>query len=182
MESIAARSSTTRVVVGIAVPLLVAAAAFALWWLSDRLLYIGPLDRATFGWVVVVPVWLAVPLASAAGWRGLDPRARSIVAPAVGVLAGVATALFLWQAVASPNCQYGAIRGPDSWIGPALVIGAVVGGGLAWSSTLASNQLAAGHHVRAVMVGLSTQAAMMFVAILVFTAFALTTAQCQRPS
>jgi hypothetical protein len=181
MESIAARSSTARVVAGIAIPLLVAAAAFALWWLSDRLLYMGPLDRATFGWLVVVPVWLAVPLASAAAWRGLDARARSIMASTVGLLVGGATALFLWQAVASPNCQFGAIRGPEAWIGPSLVMGAVVGAGVAWSSILASTQVAAGRHIRAVLVGLASQAAMMFLAILVFTAFALTTSQCQRP-
>jgi hypothetical protein len=182
IESIAVRSSAARVVVGIAVPLIVAAVAFLLWWLSDRLLFVGPLDRATFGWIVVVPMWLAVPLASALAWRGLDTRARSIVASAVGLVAGGATALFLGQAVASPDCQYGAIRGPEAWIGPVLVIGAVMGGGLAWSSTVASSQLAARHTARAIFVGLAIQAGVMFVAILVFTAFTLTTPQCQRPA
>ncbi|MBA2373099.1 MAG: hypothetical protein H0V74_02700, partial [Chloroflexi bacterium] len=46
---------SARVAWGTAVPLALVALAYALWWLSDRLGYIGPLDRAAFGWAVVIP-------------------------------------------------------------------------------------------------------------------------------
>ncbi|MHB8958379.1 MAG: hypothetical protein ACYDAN_01980 [Candidatus Limnocylindrales bacterium] len=42
--------------VATAVPLAVAGLAHALWSVSDRLGYIGPLDKAAFGWAVVIPV------------------------------------------------------------------------------------------------------------------------------
>jgi hypothetical protein len=56
-----------RVWLAIVAPLVVVDVAYLLWAVSDRLLYVGPLDRATFGWLVVVPVWLAAPIAAAIG-------------------------------------------------------------------------------------------------------------------
>jgi hypothetical protein len=46
-------SSTGRrsPVVSIGAPLAGAAAAYLLWWISDRLLVIGPFDRAAWGWL-----------------------------------------------------------------------------------------------------------------------------------
>ena len=38
-----------RIVVGAVLPLVVAGIAYLLWWISDRILYVGPLDRAAFG-------------------------------------------------------------------------------------------------------------------------------------
>ncbi len=63
-------------------PVLVVGAAYALWWISDRLLYVGPLDRAQFGWLVVVPTLLAAPVVAGVAWAGLDER------PAIGAAAG----------------------------------------------------------------------------------------------
>ena len=162
-------------------PLMAVAAAFALWWLSDRLMFIGPLDRATFGWLFVVPVWLATPLVSAFAWRGLASREKTIAATTLGVIVGGAAALLLWQATANPNCQFGAAHGPGAWIGPALVLGVLIGGGLAGSSILAANRIAAGRTLTAIAAGAGTQVGFMVVAILIFTAFALTTPACQRP-
>jgi hypothetical protein len=35
---------------------LVYAGGIVVWWVSDRLLVIGPFDRAQIGWVLVVPM------------------------------------------------------------------------------------------------------------------------------
>lgn len=173
--------SPARVVAGVGIPLLVTAAAFGLWWLSDRLLYVGPLDRATFGWVVVVPLWLATPIASALAWRQFSARGMRIAATTLGLIVGGAAALLLWEAAAHPNCQYGASSGPEAWILPALILGAVIGGGLAASSLVASRRLATGRILGSLVAGAATQACFMAIAILAFTSFALTTSQCQRP-
>ena len=75
-------------------PLLVVAVAFVLWWISDRLLYVGPLDRATFGWAVVVPLWAAAPTFAGFSWRRSAAGARTRFATLGGVAVGGVAALF----------------------------------------------------------------------------------------
>ncbi len=55
-----------RLGLGIAAPFGVVALAYALWWISDRLLYIGPFDRVSFGRAVVVPVWVMTAVVAGA--------------------------------------------------------------------------------------------------------------------
>ena len=45
-----------RLVLAALLPLAVLGVVYAIWWISDRLVIIGPIDRATFGWLVVVPL------------------------------------------------------------------------------------------------------------------------------
>jgi hypothetical protein len=61
-----------RFLVAAAAPLAIVALAYALWWISDRLLDIGPLDRAAFGWAVVIPIWLAAPIVAGFIWSRLS--------------------------------------------------------------------------------------------------------------
>lgn len=169
-----------RFALGVAVPLALVALAYALWWISDRLLYIGPLDRAAFGWAVVVPVWLAAPVAAGFAWRGLTSWTRNIAALVVGALvAGVAAVLF-WQSVAYPNCEYGATHTPAEWILPSLALGAVIGGGLAISGLVTSAVVRQGRPWLAVVVGAGTEFVMVFAAILV-AGMVLLGPGCQRP-
>ena len=68
-----------RIVVGAVLPLAVAGIAYLLWWISDRLLYVGPLDRAALGWVVVIPTWIAAPAVAGLLRRCEDrPRASAM--------------------------------------------------------------------------------------------------------
>jgi hypothetical protein len=71
----------------IGLPFLAVLIVFGLWSLSDQLIFIGPLDRATFGWGVVIPLWLLLPVAAAAAWSGLDDRPRTGAAVLLGVAA-----------------------------------------------------------------------------------------------
>ena len=169
-----------RVAWGTAVPLGLVALAYALWWVSDRLLYIGPLDRAAFGWAVVIPVWLAAPIAAGFAWRGLTARASRLAAVVVGsVIAGVAAVLF-WQSVAYPDCAYGATHTPADWALPSLVLGLVIGGGLAISALIASKFVRQGRLWTAVVLGAGTEIVMVFGAILV-AGMMLLGPGCQRP-
>ncbi len=165
-----------RVALGTAIPLAVVALAYALWWVSDRLLY----DRAAFGWAVVIPVWLAAPVAAGFAWRGLTARASNIAAVVVGtVIAGV-TAVLFWEAVAYPDCAHGATHTPGDWVLPSLVLGLVIGGGLAVSALIASRFVHQGRPWRAVVFGAGTEIVMVFAAILV-AGLVLLGPGCQRP-
>ncbi len=173
-------AESIRVALGVAVPFAVVALAYGLWSLSHRLLYIGPLDRAAFGWAVVIPVWVGVPIASAYVWHRLTPRSSRVAAAVVGAsVSSVATVLF-WQAVAFPECEFGAVRTAIDWIMPALLVGVVIGAGLVVSGLLATTLVRGGHPWRAVAIGAGTELAFVFGAILV-TGVVLLSPGCQRP-
>ena len=169
-----------RRAVAVGAPLAVAALAYSLWWISDRLVYIGPFDRATFGWAMVVPVWLATPFVAALVWRSLSSRATLEAAGLVGVIVTGVAAVLLWRAVAYPGCENGAIRTSSEWVLPSLLIGAVVGGGIAASGLVAVRVLRAGPPVWAVVAGATTSFVTIFVAIAMFAMVASGPA-CQRP-
>lgn len=169
-----------RVVLGVAAPLAVAAFAYALWWISDRLLYVGPLDRAALGWAVVIPVWVAAPVAAGFAWHRLTPRSSLLAAVLVGATISAAAAALFWQAVANPACEYGAIDTPGDWVLPSLIVGGVIGGGLAGSGLFASKIVREGRPWRAVVLGAGAEVFTVFAAILV-AGVMLTGPGCQRP-
>jgi hypothetical protein len=162
-------SALHRLLSSVFVPLAVTGLAYALWAISDRVLVIGPFDRATFGWFVVIPVWLAAPVAAGFTWRSLSrSESRSAALIVSTVLTMIAAGLF-WQATAFPDCEFGAVRGPIDWLIPSLVLGAVIGGGLGVSGLVATNFARRGQRWRAVLAGAGAELAMVFVAILVAT-------------
>jgi hypothetical protein len=176
----ASRRHPVRLMVGVVVPLAVVALAYGLWWVSDRLLYIGPLDRAAFGWLVVIPVWLAAPVAAAFAWRGLTSRDSIVAAIVVGATITGLAAVTFWQSVAYPDCAYGATHAPVDWVLPSLILGGVIGGGLAVSGLLALRFAREGRRLSTVILGAGTEILMVFAAILVAGAILLGPG-CQRP-
>lgn len=169
-----------RFTLGVAVPLAVVALAYMLWSISDRLLYIGPLDRAAFGWLVVIPIWIAAPIAAGFIWRFVPPRRAVIAALLVGsTISGVAAGLF-WQSIAHPSCAYGAARAPGDWTLPSLALGLVIGGGLAISGLVAAIFVRGGRPWRAIVVGAGAEAVMVLAAI-VLGGVILIGPGCQRP-
>jgi hypothetical protein len=156
-----------RLGLGVAVPLAVLALAYGLWWMSDRLLYVGPLDRAAFGWLVVVPVWSCAPITAGFAWRRLSQGNTTVTALVVGCATAAAAAVLFWLAVAHPDCQFGATRSPGDWILPSLIVGAVIGAGPSVSGVLAVTLVRTGHPWRAAFIGLAAQLTLVFVAIVV---------------
>jgi hypothetical protein len=154
--------------------------AYGLWWISDRLVSIGPLDRAAFGWAVVIPVWLAAPVVAGFAWTRLTGPERRVAAVAVGTAVGLAAATLFWSAIAFPDCQYGATLTPGDWVPSSLVIGGAIGGGVAFSGLVASRFASKGWRWRAAAVGACVELAMVFAAIFV-AASVLMTGGCQRP-
>ncbi len=169
-----------RLGLGVTAPLAVVVLAYALWWISDRLLYIGPFDRAVFGWAVVVPAWLMAPVVAGLAWRRLTPR-DTVLAPAVlAVVVSAVAAVLFWVAVAHPDCQVGAVRTPAEFVLPSLLVGLVIGAGMAGSGVLAMTIARGGHPWRAALGGAAMEFFLIWVAILVGAAV-LGGPGCQRP-
>jgi hypothetical protein len=174
------RDQPGRFALGVAIPLALVALPYALWWISDRLLYVGPLDRATFGWAVVIPVWLAAPVAAGFAWRSLSSRTRGAAALVVGAVVAIVAAVLFWQSVAYPNCEYGATHTPAEWILPSLVLGSMIGGGLVVSALVTSAVGRQGRPWFAVVVGAGVELVLVFAAI-VTAGIMLAGPGCQRP-
>jgi len=165
----------------IVVPLALVGVAYLLWVVSDRLLYVGPFDRATFGWLVIVPAWLAAPIAAGFAARRLDPSERRLAALATGaVVAGVGAILF-WQAVAFPDCQFGARQDATAWALQSIAIGVVVGAEFGSTALLVGRFGKEQRLWRAVVVGSSAGIALLFGDILVASVVLLGSNGCQRP-
>jgi hypothetical protein len=167
-------------VLAVAIPLAVAGAAYGLWFLSDRLVQIGPLDRATFGWLVVVPVWAAAAAAAGFAWRRLSSAAQWIVATICGFVVGTQVTVNFWLAVSTPGCQFGATRAPADWWGPALEVGLLIGAGFAVAGVVATRLVAAGRPWLALLLGALIQVGAAALAIL-FVSTQMITGVCQRP-
>jgi len=134
-------SHRSRVALGVAVPLGVLVLAYALWHYSDLVGYVGPLDKASFGWVVVAPVWLLAPLAAGWTWRELTPPASALAKVIVGaIVTTVATVLF-WIAVTEPACEFGPRTPSTGWMAPSILIGLLVGSGLVAGGSFAAHEI-----------------------------------------
>jgi hypothetical protein len=169
-----------RFLVGVAVPLALAVLAYVLWWVSDRLVYIGPVDRATFGWSVVVPVWIAAPVAGGFVWDRLGRPSRNLAAIVDGAVIGGAATILLWLAIAFPTCQFGGAPTPAAFVAPSMIVGIVVGGGQAATGLLVASLVRQGRPWRAAVVGIAVGFALVFVAILVASSVLLGS-PCGRP-
>lgn len=174
------RAAWARVAIAAAAPLAGVALAYLLWWISDRLVVIGPLDRATFGWLVVVPVWALTPTMAAYAWRALDAEETWLVAAAVGLVIAALAAVLFWLAGAFPDCEFGAQRTPVELILPSVIVGMVIGGGFAATCLVTAAVLRRGRWWSALLVGAGSALALVFVAIMVAAPFMMS-AGCQRP-
>ena len=163
----------------ITVPLALIAAAFFLWWLSNQLVVIGPLDRATFGWLVLVPMLASVPIIGGIFLAQTPLRAHWPVATLVGAVAGFAVAFLFYQSVSMPDCEFGAIRTDAEWLPNAVGFGLAVGAPLS-VGLVSVARLWSEHRVGAVLAGLAASAAgYVLLAIVLGLSFQ---PLCNRPS
>jgi hypothetical protein len=99
-----ARRSHSLATLGIAPALLVL--ALAVWFVSDRLVTIGPFDRAKIGWAVVVPLLALAPGAAALGGSSSTSQglARLIVA-LTSIVTSIVVVFGLASAITFVDCR-----------------------------------------------------------------------------
>lgn len=123
--------------VAVAIPLALLALAYALWAISDRLLWIGPFDRAAFGWIVVAPLsWLAPGIAGLA-WSGMPASRRLVAALIVGGLVAVVSAALVANAIDFAKCA--PVSSIAEVLPASLAIGVVIGLGPALGALVAAS-------------------------------------------
>ncbi len=161
-------------------PLALASVAFALYLISDRLGSIGPLDRASFGWLVVVPLWVAVPVVAALLWARHGRRGSVLPSVVVGCSIAAIAASLLAQGLDSTTCGYGGVRTTAETLVGSLAVGAVIGGGPAAGGLLGSFLIRRGHAAPGVLTAGAVGLLSIFAAVMVATGLLLA-AGCQRP-
>lgn len=170
----------TNLIRAIALPLVVLGLAYVLWRISDRLVWIGPFDRATFGWAIVIPVWLSAPIVAGVAWRAMPDSVVRLAAPTVGIALAAASGWLLWKAIAFPGCTYGSNLTPAEMALPAGITGLVLGGGVAAAGLIARNAFRRYAVVPAI--GLGVVATVIAFVVTFFVAVAVLMNQgCQRP-
>jgi hypothetical protein len=113
-----ARRLDRRLLIGPALVVL----GLVLLKVSDVLLYIGPLDRAAFGWLIPVPMLLLAPGTIGVAARRSGPTAARRVALVTGLILGLAVG----SAWFASSTQIGCDPQPD--LTSVGVAGAVVAG------------------------------------------------------
>jgi hypothetical protein len=159
-------------------PLLVVGLAAALWLISDRLLYVGPLDRATFGWLVVIPMWAAAPAATGLAGTHLADIPRTPAAFFDGLVVGAIVGVLLWWSAVTMACP--PTQTPMELALRSIVLGVMTGGAFAFACHIAGGHAAAGHPWRAVAFGAIPQ--LFILAIVPTVSFFTFYGLCQRPS
>jgi len=172
-------AAALRLVVAVAAPLVVLVVAYGLWLISDALLYVGPLDRAAFGWAVVMPVGFASPVVAGFAWRTLDRRGTVIAAATFTIVVATLAAALFWRSVAFPDCEW-PVRAPGEWIVPSVLTGALIAGGLALSGIVSMRLWRKGRWILAVVAGAGTELAMTFLVIVVIGVTLLAGPGCSR--
>lgn len=171
-----------RAIRAIAVPLAFVAAAFGLWWLGDQLGSVGPLDKAAFGWAVVIPLWLAAPVAAGWAWARLTRHGAISSALGLSAVVGVAAAILLWRATTGIDCAGGPTRTPAEWIVPSLVIGAGVGAVPALAGLAAVVPVRERRWMLGVVLGAGGGLVLTFAVMIGSFALFFAGPGCQRPS
>lgn len=175
-----ARFQPAQFLLAVAAPLAVLAMAYGLWRFSDELLWIGPLDRAAFGWLVVVPFWATAPVAGAVASRTMSTRASALAGFTAAAAVAGPVALFVWQSVASPACPTGLIRSALEMMVPAIAIAAILGLGLGTAMFIGSEFWREGSRRAAVLSAVTIHLATSGLALALGPTFIIGPL-CQRP-
>jgi hypothetical protein len=165
---------------GITAPVAVLALAYALYWISDRLLYIGPLDRAWFGWLVVVPLLLIAPVPAGLAWSRLTLPSVMVAAAVVATSVAAVEAALFWLPIAHVDCQFGSRMTPAEAVGPSLIVGLLMGVGYVLASRLVAALVRRGHPWWGSLLGMGSGLSVWTVTLFAGQAL-IPFGLCQRP-
>jgi hypothetical protein len=100
------RREANRWLIAVA-PFALFAAVVIVWMAIDRFVTLGPLDRAQLGWLVAVPLTIAIPVVAAWAGRQLGRSWRPAIALGLGLVGGFAVAWPFWVSYASQCAAVG---------------------------------------------------------------------------
>ena len=173
IDPVGSGGHSLRVAIGVALPLGLVALASALYAISG---YgrsgIGPLDVGVVLLGTVAPLWLSSPVVAGFIWRRLTRRQTKLAALIVGTLVSSAAALAFWQWIGTPfDCGFGTVTPAIDFLPQSIIVGVVVGGGLALSGLLVTELVRLGVRWWAVVIGAGSEAALFGLAVFVGFAF-----------
>jgi len=177
------RSEVGGKIVGAAGPLALFAVLYGLWVASDRLVHVGPLDRGSFFWVVLLPLWCLSPSLAALLWRGrLRPEATQIVALAVGLVLAIVASAILWIAGTTDQgtCEFGPRTEAPGLIVPMGLLGILIGGGWALNAVVAASVVGGGRLRRGVGLGVALALAHFVIVVVATGLVIMLTGGCNR--
>jgi hypothetical protein len=144
------RTSRSLAALGVA-PLLLLL-ALAIWFVSDRLVVIGPFDRATIGWAVVLPLLVVAPgTAALAGSSSTSQGLARLVVAVTSIVTGMIVVFGLASAITFVDCR--PATGPLEVVPRTLPTAFVFGSGFAISVAAAWGPALHGRRLVAVIVG-----------------------------
>ena len=126
--------------------------AVAVWFVSDRLVTIGPFDRATIAWAVVVPLLALAPGAAAlAGSGSTSPQLARLVVAVTSIVTGIVVVFGLASAITFVDCR--PATGPLEVVPRTLPTALALGIGFTTSVAAAWGPALHGRRVVALVVG-----------------------------
>lgn len=146
---------------------LIALSAVALWVIDSLVVFIGPFDRGTLGWVAA-PLWLSAPVVGGFIWSSLTLNRARFAAVVVGAVVSTAAAIVFWQWIGTPfDCGFGTVAPAIDFLPQTLLVGVLVGGGVALTGLLVAELVRLGVRWWAVVVGAGAEAVLIVVTWLI---------------
>ena len=141
--------------------------ALAVWFVSDRLVTIGPFDRAKIAWAVVVPLLALAPGAAAlAGSRTTSPGLARLVVAGTSIITGLFVVLGLASAITFVDCR--PATGPLEVVPRTLPTALALGIGFGISAAAAWGPALHGRRLVAVAVGAAVWIVMAAIGLFAF--------------
>jgi hypothetical protein len=138
---------------GVEVPIGILALAFAILFFAGQAGSLGPLDFATYQWIII-GLWVAAPVVGGLLSRGLSDRQITRAAAVLAVLLGLAVAAFFSTAAGTASsCASGAVGSAAAYILGCLGVGAMVGIGAGASELITARLARRGWWLPAVLLG-----------------------------
>jgi hypothetical protein len=141
--------------------------AVAVWFVSDRLVTIGPFDRAKIAWAVVLPLLAIAPgVAALAGSSSTSQGLARLVVAGTSVVTGLFVVFGLASAITVVDCR--PATGPLELVPRTLPTALVLGIGFATSAAAAWGPALHGRRLVAVAVGAAVWIVMAAIGLFAF--------------
>jgi hypothetical protein len=170
-----------RVTVGILAPIIMLGAALMIGLAVNYAGQIGPLNRATVSWIIVVPLIVLTPVVAGFLWRPMTGRAVLTTALIVAVVAVVTVAAFAWLSIVGAECSTERIISNAGAVMPALLIGLGCGVPIVAAGYVVARTCGAAKEITVVAAGIAGGILAGLISLGIAAFVLLTLQMCARP-